>query len=82
MANKIVYVKTELTGGGTNALDAVDGAALSGGELAFVHTAAKEFYVYQLNALSAQEESSPEIIAPDSNAGDKRWELLTLVQPS
>lgn len=82
MANTLIYKKTSLTGGGTDDLDGVDGNNLFGGELAFVHTATKEFYVYQLNATSAQGESSPDIISPDENAGDKRWELLTPMSPS
>jgi hypothetical protein len=77
MTDSLIYKKTELTGGGVNALDAIDGNALFGGEMAFVHTATKQLYIYQLNATSAQEESSPDIISPDDNAGDKRWELLT-----
>lgn len=82
MANLMVYKKTLLSGGTSDALDYIDGNSLVGGELAFVHTAAKELYIYQLNVTSAQAESSPDIIAPDNNAGDKRWELLTPQQPS
>jgi hypothetical protein len=78
MANIIVYKKTALTGGTSNSLDGIDGNALFGGELALVHTVAKELYVYQLNPTSAQAASSPSIIAPGANPGNKRWEQLTL----
>jgi hypothetical protein len=81
MAN-MVYKKTALTGGTTNALDYIDGNSLNDGDMAIVHTAAKEVYFYQLNASSGQAESSPDIISPDNNAGNKRWELLTPVQPA
>ena len=82
MADKIVYQRTERTGGGVDALDGIDGNALFGGELAFVHTSAKELYVYQLNLTSAQAESDPAIISPDVNPGNKRWEQLTLKSPA
>lgn len=81
-ADTLVYKRTVLTGGTSDALDGIDGNNLFGGELAFVHTAAKLLYTYQLNATSGQSESSPDIIAPDSNAGAKRWELLTPTGPA
>ena len=82
MSDTIVYRLQVLVGGAANALDGVDGNNLFGGELAFVHTSTKLFYVYQLNATSAQVESIPSIISPDNNPGDKRWELLATINQS
>jgi len=79
MTNTLIYRSQVLTGGASNAVDGIDGNKLYGGELNIVHTAAKLFYVYQLNATSAQAESVPAIIAPDINPGDKRWELLAMI---
>jgi hypothetical protein len=74
MSNLIVQKKTALTGGGASALDGIDGAALQEGEFAFVMVS-DVLYVYRLNATSGAAESSPNIIAPDANAGNKRWIL-------
>lgn len=74
MAAKTVYVATSLTGGGAGALDAIGGAALLDGDIALVIYSGK-LYVYILDADSAAAESSPDIIAPDTGAGDKRWLL-------
>jgi len=63
---------TALTGGGSDALDALDGDELSDGDAAFVVTS-NYVYIYVVDADSAAAEDSPEIIAPDTNAGDKRW---------
>lgn len=68
------YYRSALTGGGTTALDSTDGARLNDGDLAFV-AAGGVFYIYRLNATSGAAEESPLVIAPDSNAGDKRWIL-------
>ena len=66
-----------LTGGADYALDAIDGADLADLHSAFAVTATK-LYPYVLDADDAGAESSPDKISPDSNAGDKRWELLGL----
>lgn len=71
---KTVYLKTALTGGGADALDNIDGAALLDADVAFV-MASSSLYVYLLDADSAAAESSPDVIRPDTNAGDKRWIL-------
>jgi len=65
---------TSLTGGGTGALDAIDGSGLESGDVAIVTTSSAA-YVYRMNATSGAAESSPDTISPDSNAGDKRWIL-------
>jgi hypothetical protein len=70
--SKSVYFRTALTGGSGIALDGIDGAVLNDGDAAFVMVAGT-FYAYLLDADSAAAESSPSIIKPDTNAGDKRW---------
>jgi len=74
MANK-VYAAIALTGGGAGALDAIDGTALANLDIAIVVTATKR-YVYSLDSDYGLAESSPARIAPDANAGDKRWILV------
>jgi len=74
MANKN-WGAGSLIGGGADALDAIDGALLSDGDHALVATLTGH-YVYVLDADSAATEISPSVIAPDSNAGDKRWLLV------
>jgi hypothetical protein len=73
MANKF-YAATALTGGGEGALDAIDGANVADGDGAVV-IAAGTAYFYRLDGTSGAAESSPSVIAPDANAGDKRWIL-------
>jgi len=70
----IAYKKTGLIGGTVSDLDSIDGDTLNNDDFAFVMTADK-FYAYALNATSGAAESSPDIIAPNTNAGDKRWIL-------
>lgn len=75
MADKVIYwSKTALTGGAAGALDSIDGTALQDGEVAHVWMS-NVLYIYLLDADSGAAESSPAIIAPDTNAGDKRWIL-------
>jgi hypothetical protein len=75
MADKVIYwSKTGLTGGAATDLDSIDGAALQDGEIAHVWIS-NVLYIYLLDVDSGAAESSPAIIAPDTNAGDKRWIL-------
>lgn len=69
------YGATALTGGTSGCLDAINGATLVNGDKAIVNTTTSTYF-YNLNSTSAASESSPDIIAPDTNAGDKRWLLL------
>ena len=78
MANKIYYSKTGLIGGAGTDLDSIDGSGLVDGDFAFV-AAAGILYVYKLDDDSGAAESSPAIIAPDANAGNKRWLLQQAV---
>lgn len=73
-----VYKKTALIGGGANALDGIDGNILNDGDFAFCFISGAA-YIYQLDADSGLAESSPDVIAPDVNAGDKRWILQSIV---
>ncbi len=68
------YGATGLTGGTDGMLDDIDGAALVDGDGAVVITAGHTF-IYHLDADSAAAESSPNVIEPDANGGDKRWIL-------
>lgn len=78
MAINIYFDRTTLTGGGSSALDGIDGASLNDGDKAFVYTSADILYVYILDADSGQGENSPYIISPDLNPGSKRWILQSL----
>lgn len=73
-AAKTAYQKTALTGGAATALDGINGSGLADGDFAYVMVD-NLVYTYILDADSATAESSPDIIAPDTNAGDKRWIL-------
>ena len=66
------FVRTELTGGGDDSLDAIDGSVLNDNDFAFVFKD-NTFTPYLLDAMSGQAESSPDVIAPNVNAGAKRW---------
>jgi hypothetical protein len=69
---------SSLNGGSEGSLDAIDGSNLSDGDRAIV--IADQVYFYVLDADSGATESSPTIIAPDDNAGDKRWVLSAVYQ--
>lgn len=71
-----LYGATALIGGAAGALDAIDGADLADLDGAIVITAGQQ-YIYSLDVNSAAGESSPDIISPDANAGDKRWILIS-----
>jgi hypothetical protein len=74
MANTVYMSKTGLTGGQATKLDSIDGAGLVDNDAAFVNVSNVQ-YIYRLDADSGAAESSPNIIAPDTNAGNKRWIL-------
>lgn len=65
-------------GGSVGALDSIDGAILSAGMHAFVideSTGIRYDYVLKVGASPAVE-SVPVVIVPDSNAGNKYWQLI------
>ena len=72
MAN-YAYWATSLTGGGDGALDNIEGSTLADGDIAIAALSTDKMYFYRLDATSGAAESSPGIIAPDSNPGTKRW---------
>jgi hypothetical protein len=74
-AKQWVYPATSLTGGGTGALDAIDGQNLQEGDTARVTTSSGT-WDYYLDADANLTESSPRVISPDTNAGTKRWILV------
>lgn len=74
---KQIYHLNFLTGGiDSTYLDYADGNSLSEDDRAYV-IYSDTYYVYRLDATSGAAESSPNIIAPDTNAGTKRWRLIT-----
>ena len=78
MANK-AYAAIALTGGGTGALDTIDGAGLVDGDLALVVDAANNLvHFYTLNSSVGGASNSPTLIPPVLNAGTKRWELVKI----
>jgi len=69
------YKRTLLTGGTTAALDGISGANLNENDFAFVLLGGS-LYVYQYKDYgSAQSESSPDIIVPDTSPGNYAWQL-------
>ena len=75
MANYI-YGAVALIGGGTGSLDSIDGTDLAGGDAAIVFTSSAT-YIYSLDESSGGTESSPDLITPDANEGNKRWILVS-----
>jgi len=74
-----VYKKEGLTGGTASDLDSIDGAQLIGGEFAFVYYD-DNAYFYELDESSGASEDSPDVIAPDTNPGNKRWMLHSVYE--
>ena len=79
MASYYFYPYISLTGGADGALDSLDGSVLKDGDAAYVVIpSTRRTYVYTLDADSGATESSPSVISPDSNAGNKRWVLTNM----
>ena len=70
---------TGLTGGETGDLDVMDGTKLQDGAMAIV-VISEWSYIYYLDADSGATESPPQVIAPNTNPGDKRWILAKHVE--
>lgn len=68
------YPIIDFTGGGLGALDKLDGSILNDKDAGVVITPSS-FAPYSLDADSGAGESSPQIIAPNTNPGNKRWIL-------
>jgi hypothetical protein len=75
MAN--LYGAIALTGGGTGALDKLDGSILNDKDAAVVVMESK-VYIYFLDADSGKAEDSPLVIAPNNNPENKRWILTNI----
>ena len=74
MATPKGWYAIALTGGGADALDAIDGDSLVDLAVAKVF-ASNIHYEYILDADGAGSESSPNRILPDTNPGTKAWVL-------
>ena len=72
MSNKQVFFRWGLTGGAATSLDAIDGANLVDGQPAFVAYNGK-IHFFIVDEDSGAAESPPDVVAPDTNAGNKRW---------
>ena len=77
MSNNYVYPAVALIGGTTGALDSIDGAILKDGDIGMTVVLGDSIYFHVLDEDSGADESSPAIIAPDTNAGDKRWKQVS-----
>ena len=67
-----LYFRTGLTGNDSGDLDSIDGNIISDGDAALVVTTELAIF-YKMDATSGATPSSPTIIAPAQNAGNKRW---------
>jgi len=71
-----LYIKYKPTGGTADALDSIPGSTLTGTDVAIVVDDTDDTsYMYRVNISSGAAESPPDIIEPDTYAGDKRWIL-------
>lgn len=77
MPDKTVYIRTQLIGGGVNAIDGIDGNDLLDEDYCFAPIYDHIKYEYSLVADSGATEKVPFVISPDANAGTKRWHLKT-----
>lgn len=77
MTTNYIYGAIDLVGGLEGALDAINGDDLFENDNAVVFTDTN-VYFYRLDETSGATENSPAIIAPDTNPGTKRWELLAI----
>jgi len=77
MAVLTIYHCTAINGGAAGALDAINGDWLLDGDRGFVVTSAGVFSVWWLDADYNTPDNGTTIIAPDSNAGTKRWRKCT-----
>ena len=80
MTVNVIYGAIDLTGGSAGDLDAIDGTVLQNNDIAIVVTSTPYVYIYRLNSTSGAAEASPNVISPDTNAGNKRWILCESVE--
>lgn len=67
-----------MTGGTAGTLDSLDGVALATSDMAIVLSADGIVYHYKMESASGAAENSPFVIAPDTNAVNKRWILCSV----
>lgn len=72
------YPVSSIIGGMSGSLDSIDGSILQNDDRATVITDYAVFF-YILDADSGLAENFPDIIAPDLNAGPKRWILVNII---
>ena len=74
------YNATSHVGGTANTADSINGQNLADGDKLIVSTTTNTyFYTLDVDSAAAEEATSYTVISPDSNAGDKRWILETVV---
>lgn len=76
MANKTVYLKSGLTGGGAGTLDGISGEGLLSADVAFTLSSDNASFVHEATT-SATAENSPFNIVPDSCAASFSWRWQT-----
>lgn len=75
MAVKL-YKSAGTTGGTTGKVDSIDGDLLNQGDFDFVFDQTNQYWIpYELDADIGGSENEPLLIAPDANAGNKRWRI-------
>lgn len=71
-----LYKSVGTTGGTAGKVDGIDGALLNQGDFDFVFDQTNQYWIpYELDADIGGAESDPLLIAPDINAGGKRWRI-------
>ncbi len=74
-----MYFRQTLSGGTSDALDGIDGSLLVDGDGAVVITG-EWSYIYHLDSDSGESQNFPNIVKPDTNAGNKRWKLMKFTE--
>lgn len=67
-----------LTGGGSGALDAIDGNSLTAGDVAMTVVTATSIAYWYIVIDDSAAENSPSVIRPDTNPGSHSWHLVSL----
>jgi len=67
-----------LVGGTESKLDSINGAVLKDSDFSLAFDGLGDAWFHALDSDSGAAESSPDVIAPDNNAANKRWILCGL----
>lgn len=71
-----LYKSVGTTGGTTGKVDGIDGNLLNQGDFDFMFDQTNHYWIpYELDADIGGTENNPLLIAPDINAGNKRWRI-------